>query len=162
MAGNDTLACAVVTDDWIAVGQIGDGAIVSENENGELSLMIHPQRGEYANEAYFLTMSDGLNYLACYTSKSFVKSVILTSDGLLRLAFKLPEYEPSSRFFQPLIDFTADMEDSEQAHQQLVEFLNSGRINSRTDDDKTLVLATRVPSVLVEEDVSNGNKGQGI
>lgn len=156
-----TLACAVVTDDWIAAGQIGDGAIVSENENCELSLMIHPQRGEYANEAYFLTMPDGLNYLAYYASKSFVRSVILTSDGLLRLAFKLPEYEPSSRFFQPLINFTAEMEDTEQAHLQLVAFLNSARINSRTDDDKTLVLATLVPSVLTEKDDSTGNGGQG-
>jgi hypothetical protein len=155
-----TLACAVVADDWIAVGQIGDGAVVSESENGELFLTVHPQRGEYANEAYFLTMQDGLNYLAYYISKSFVKSVVLTSDGLLRLAFKLPEYEPSSRFFQPLITFTTEMEDKEQAHLQLVKFLNSARINSRTDDDKTLVLATRVPSELAEEEVPTGNEGQ--
>jgi hypothetical protein len=154
-----TLACAVVTNDWFVVGQIGDAAIVFENADGELSLAVHPQRGEYANEAYFLTMPDGMNYLTCYTSRDFVKSVVLTTDGLLRLAFQLPDYRPSPLFFQPIITFLADMEDAEQARLKLVEFLNSARINSRTDDDKTLVLATRVRSVL--EDNSDPTNDDG-
>jgi hypothetical protein len=41
----------------------------------------------------------------------------------------------------------------------LVEFFNSARINSRTDDDKTLVLATRVRSVL--EDNSDPTNDDG-
>lgn len=138
-----TLACAIVCGDWLAVGQIGDGAVVVENIEGVLALTVRPQRGEYANEAYFLTMPDALNCLAIHTSSEFVRSLVLTTDGLLRLAFKLPEYEPSPNFFQPLLAFIAGLDDAQQAQSQLTMFLSSARVNSRTDDDKTLLLATR-------------------
>ena len=142
-----TLACAVVCDDWLAVGQLGDGTIVAEDADGALFLTVPPQRGEYANEAYFLTMPDGLKYLAIYTTQRLIRSLVLTTDGLLRLAFKLPGYEPSPQFFQPLLAFISAMDDPEKAQSDLAAFLNSSRVNSRTDDDKTLVLATRVASI---------------
>ena len=156
-----TLACAVVSGDWLAVGQIGDGAVVFEDMEGTLSLTARPQRGEYANEAYFLTMPDGLDYLAIYTSQQFIRSVVLTTDGLLRLAFKLPDYEPSPQFFQPLLAFAATVESTAQAQSELIAFLNSARVNSRTDDDKTLVLATRVASLLIQPDNLANDEGQG-
>jgi hypothetical protein len=139
-----TLACAVLSGDWLAVGQIGDGAVVVEKQDGALTLTARPQRGEYANEAYFLTMPDGLQSLAFYISQQPIRSLILTTDGLLRLAFKLPDYEPSPNFFQPLLTFNCEATDREQAESDLAAFLNSARLNARTDDDKTLVLATRV------------------
>jgi hypothetical protein len=138
-----TLACAVVCDDWLAVGQIGDGAAVAEDEHGALFVTARPQRGEYANEAYFLTMPDALNYVTIYVAGRPVRSLVLTTDGLLRLAFKLPEYEPSERFFQPLLAFMAVGVDPDQAQMDLAAFLNSPRVCARSDDDKTLVLATR-------------------
>ena len=138
-----TLACAVLSEDWLAVGQIGDGAAVAENEQGALFVTARPQRGEYANEAYFLTMPDGLNYLAVYTAAGRVRSLALTTDGLLRLAFKLPEYEPSAGFFRPLLEFIAAAGSPAQAQADLADFLTSPRVCARTDDDKTLVLATR-------------------
>lgn len=140
-----TLACAVVSDDWLVVGQVGDVAVVAEDIDGNVSLTVPPQRGEYANESYFLTMPDGLNFLDIYVMQQFVHSLVLTTDGLLRLAFKLPGYEPSTQFFQPLLTFVALMDSPEQAQVELDAFLNSERVNARTDDDKTLVLATRKP-----------------
>lgn len=139
-----TLACAVVCDPWLAVGQIGDGAAVAEDGQGTLFLTARPQRGEYANEAYFLTMPDALKYVAVYVAGSQPRSLALTTDGLLRLAFKLPEYEPSQRFFQPLLAFIAASEESERAQVDLAAFLSSSRVCARSDDDKTLILATRV------------------
>jgi hypothetical protein len=139
-----TLACAVVCDDWMVVGQIGDGAAVAEDEHGALFMTARPQRGEYANEAYFLTMPDALNYVVVYAAARPVRSLALTTDGLLRLAFKLPEYEPSERFFQPLLAFMTVSDDLDQAQMDLAAFLNSPRVCARSDDDKTLVLATRI------------------
>ncbi len=153
-----TLACAVVSNDWLAVGQIGDGAVVVEGIDGALTLTILPQRGEYANEAYFLTMPDGLSYLAYFISRLEIRSLILTTDGLLRLAFKLPEYQPSPNFFQPLLSFLAETEDEEQARSDLAAFLNSARVNARTDDDKTLVLARRKDSVFASRAPSMSKK----
>ena len=147
-----TLSCAVVSDDWLAVGQIGDVAIVVADRDGGLSLTVPPQRGEYANESYFLTMPDGLNYLAIHAAQRFVRSVVLTTDGLLRLAFKLPEYEPSTQFFQPLLTFAASIDSPEKAQIELAAFLNSERVNARTDDDKTLVLATRATTTFAQQD----------
>ena len=156
-----TLACAVVSDDWLAVGQIGDGAVVTEDLDSALSLTARPQRGEYANEAYFLTMPDGLSHLEIYTSPRYIRSLVLTTDGLLRLAFKLPDYEPSPQFFQPFLAFTAAMENPELAQSDLAAFLNSARVNSRTDDDKTLVLATRAAPTLTHPEDQTDVEGRG-
>jgi hypothetical protein len=156
-----TLACAVVSNDWLAVGQIGDGAVVAQDADGNLFLTARPQRGEYANEAYFLTMPDGLSYLSIHTSRQFIRSLVLTTDGLLRLAFKLPDYEPSPQFFQPLLAFTAAADDPEQARSDLAAFLDSERVNSRTDDDKTLVLAARVAPTLEHPDALASDEGRG-
>ncbi len=139
-----TLACAVASGGWLAAGQIGDGAVVAQDEQGRLFLTVRPQRGEYANEAYFLTMPEALQSLAVYSAARPVRGLALTTDGLLRLAFKLPEYVPSPQFFAPLLDFTAAAGSPEQAQADLAAFLASPRVCARTDDDKTLLLAARV------------------
>ena len=156
-----TLACAVVSDDWLAVGQIGDGAVVAEDADGNLFLTARPQRGEYANEAYFLTMPDALSYLSVYVTRQSIRSLVMTTDGLLRLAFKLPDYEPSPQFFQPLLAFTAAADDPDQARSDLAAFLDSARVNSRTDDDKTLVLAARGVPTPVPSDTLMNDDGRG-
>ena len=139
-----TLACAVVSGGWLAVGQVGDGAVVAEDEESGLFLTARPQRGEYANESYFLTMPDVQDYLAVYSAPRSIRALALTTDGLLRLAFKLPDYEPSPQFFRPLLAYIAAMDSPEQARSDLAAFLGSARVCARTDDDKTLLLATRV------------------
>ena len=138
-----TLTCALAAGDWLVAGQIGDGAVVAEDASGDLFLAVQPQRGEYANEAYFLTMPDALDYLAIRAEARPVRALAVTTDGLLRLALKLPGYEPHAPFFQPLLAFAAEADDEEQAAEQLAAFLQSERVCARTDDDKTLVLAVR-------------------
>ena len=139
-----TLTCALVADDWLVVGQIGDGAAVVEDAADELSLAVRPQRGEYANEAYFLTMPEALDYLAVCAAARPVRGLAVTTDGLLRLALKLPGYEPHAPFFRPLLTFVAETAAAGQAAEQLAAFLASPRVCARADDDKTLVLAVRV------------------
>jgi hypothetical protein len=68
------------------------------------------------------------------------------SDGLTRLALKMPSYEPHVPFFQPLfayIEETSPANSNVKAEQQMAAFLASERVSARTDDDKTLVLAVR-------------------
>ena len=62
-------------------------------------------------------------------------------ESALRLALKLPGYEPHAPFFKPLFTFITGAEDETLATQQLAGFLASARVCARTDDDKTLVLA---------------------
>jgi hypothetical protein len=139
-----TLMLAVATPNALVVGQIGDGIVVAEDEGGALFLAAMPQRGEYANEVALLTMLDAIERLATSHFPVGVRAFAATTDGLLRLALRLPVYEPHAPFFAPLFAFAAEATDAEAAVAELVTFLASERVAHRTDDDKTLVIAVRV------------------
>ena len=138
-----TLTCVVVAGDHLAIGQIGDGIIVLQQENGRLVAPLPPQRGEYANETVFLTTNHAPDQLQFEISTRPVKAVAVMTDGLMRLAMNLPEQTPHTPFFQPLLTFATQVTDNETAQAQLVSFLASERVCARTDDDKTLVLAVK-------------------
>jgi hypothetical protein len=140
-----TLACAVLTRDRLVVGQIGDGVAVARDAGGNLLLVAQPQRGEYANEAYFLTLPDVADHVEIRIFDMVAHTLAMSTDGLLRLALRLPACEPHAPFFGPLFAFIAAASDETLAAQQLADFLASPRVCARTDDDKTLVLAVRLP-----------------
>ncbi len=143
-----TLTIAVADQNWLVTGQIGDCIVVAETEAGELITVAAPQKGEYANETNFLTMDAALQKLDARTLQlgediAQLHALAVFSDGLTRLALSLPDEQPHAPFFKPVLTFVAGVEDAEQASAQLAEFLDSERINLRTDDDKTLLLAVR-------------------
>jgi hypothetical protein len=138
-----TLTCAIASDECLSVAQIGDGAVIAETLSGELFLAVQPQRGEYANQSIFISMPNAINYLDIRTYSKPVKALALTTDGLLRLALNLPDYRPHVPFFVPLMSFVMESDGDKSTQNQLYSFLCSERVCSRTDDDKTLVLAVR-------------------
>jgi serine/threonine protein phosphatase PrpC len=142
-----TLTCAVVLPDRLAIGQLGDGAIVVRDEEGNYFTATRAQRGEYANETYFLSQEDALEHLEIVVIDGPVQALAAMSDGLTRLALKMPSYEPHVPFFQPLFAYIEGVPPANlngSAEQQMAAFLASERVSARTDDDKTLVLAIRV------------------
>jgi hypothetical protein len=141
-----TLTCVAAAADWLAVGQVGDGVVVVGERDGDLVLAAEPQRGEYVNETCFLTMETSLDQMEVRVENRPVDHLIIMSDGLSRLALNLPVYKPHRPFFDPLLAFAAQTHDSALAAQQLAAFLTSDRVCERTDDDKTLVLAVRIPA----------------
>jgi hypothetical protein len=149
-----TMTCALVMGGWLVVGQIGDGAAIAEDVDGALFLTARPQRGEYANEAFFLTLPDATRCTTVVAARRPVRALALTSDGLLRLALKLPGYEPHLQFFLPLLTFARETADETQAQADLADFLASERVCARTDDDKTLLLAVRTESGEPNEQVN--------
>lgn len=140
-----TLTCAVLAGGWLATGQLGDGLAVAR-AGDQLFLAARPQRGEYANEAYFLTMDRALDRVEYATWQDPVDALAVSTDGLLRVALRLPECEPFAPFFRPLFDFAAGHLDVGGARRGLLRFLDSPRVCARTDDDKTLVLAVQAPA----------------
>ena len=138
-----TLTCALVTGPWLITAQLGDGFVVAETAEGELFLAAHPQRGEYANEAYFLTMDNALAAVEVNVRQQEVNALAASTDGLLRLALRLPGSEPHTPFFRPLLAFAAEAGSDRAAEKKLLHFLDSKQICARTDDDKTLVVASR-------------------
>jgi hypothetical protein len=145
-----TLSLVVATADRLAVAQLGDGAVVAGESPDELFLVNRAQRGEYANETYFLTQEDALEQMQVAVYEKAVSLLAVMSDGLTRLAIKLPSYEPHLPFFQPLFNFASQANEEAQATRQLVDFLTSERVCARTDDDKSLVLAVRLPGSELE------------
>jgi hypothetical protein len=119
--------------------------VVAGEAPDKLFLVNRPQRGEYANETYFLTQEDALEQVQVSVFEKAVNFLAVMSDGLTRLAIKLPDHEPHLPFFQPLFAFVAHADDEVQASRHLVDFLTSERVCARTDDDKSLVLAVRQP-----------------
>lgn len=149
-----TLTCAVACDAALAIGQIGDGIVVAGAKDGELFAATQPQRGEYANETFFLTMAEALQQVEIHVYPGAVEALAVMSDGLIRLAMNLATYEPHVPFFRPLLAFAAQAEDSADAEAQLASLLASERVCARTDDDKTLVLVARSsdPDPMTEEE----------
>lgn len=140
-----TLTVAVAAGDWLAVGQIGDGAVVAVEPSGTLVALTRLQKGEYANETHFLIQRDALERVQLWAGHQRSQTLAVMSDGLVRLALQLPSGQPHVPFFQPLFRFALAQAGQPQAERDLSAFLSSERVCSRTDDDKTLVLAVRTP-----------------
>lgn len=139
-----TLLVCVVGQDDVAVGQVGDGAVVALDTAGNLHALTAPDHGEYINEAVFLIDTDYLEraQIGVY-SLDHVSGLALMTDGLQMLALSYPHNEPFGPFFQPLFGFASE---ADATKQELEAFLDSDRVNERTDDDKTLLLAVRSKS----------------
>ena len=136
-----TLTCVVAVDGFLTAGQLGDGSVVVQTADEELVAVTQPQRGEYANETYFLVQDDALEHLQVQVLHYPVRGLAVLSDGLMRLALQMPANRPHEPFFKPLFAFATSWEDPEAAAGQLASFLSSERVSARTDDDKSLVLA---------------------
>lgn len=147
-----TLTCVAAAAGRLAVGQVGDGAVVAVDAAGGLFAVTRLQRGEYANETHFISETGALDQMQVDVNDIDLHALAVMSDGLIRLALKMPSQEPHAPFFQPLFRFaagiTASPDAPQQASAQLAEFLGSERVNARTDDDKSLVLAVREGVVL--------------
>lgn len=140
-----TLVGAVVTQDLALAFQIGDGALVF-GEHGVLFPVFWPESGEYANMTHFVTDEEALLHLQVKICSPPEEVGVLT-DGLQRLALVYATREVHAPFFEPMfkvIRATESLEECDHLSGYLEAFLDGTAVNERTDDDKTLVLATRL------------------
>ena len=140
-----TLLLAVATPETTAVLQIGDGAIVVGDADGGIRALTFPLHGEYANTTVFLTGPDALK-TAQFGLHPAVTHLALFSDGLQRIALDMATGAPFAPFFTPLFRFVANEPETTAAEAQLTAFLRSPRVQERSEDDITLVLAARLPA----------------
>lgn len=137
-----TLLAAVVGPRRSVFAQIGDGAIVFRiGEAYEPAAW--PQAGEYANTTWFLTGDDFDSRLAVVPIRGEVREVALFTDGLQGLALRFEERCAHGPFFAPMFQQLRGAGDAEALEEPLRRYLDSGAVNERTDDDKTLILAAR-------------------
>lgn len=142
------LACtallAVVGPDAAALAQLGDGAIVLGDGEGYRTAF-WPEPAEYANATDFLTDDWAASALRFDTTAAAVPEFAVFTDGLQRLALDFSARAPHAPFFRPLFGRVRTAPDPESLLESFRAFLDSPRVNDRTDDDKTLVLAARRP-----------------
>jgi len=141
-----TLIVAVVMDSTLITGQIGDGGVVAQFENDELSTISQPQRGEFANETMPITTRYVFRRIRFSFPKGKIKSFALFTDGIQSLALELPSNTPFPPFFIPFFDALKSTNDIKSTTSSLIELLESDRVCEKTDDDKTLVVVVEEPN----------------
>ena len=142
------LACtallAVVGPESAALAQVGDGAIVLRDGAG-CRVVFWPEPAGYANATDFLTDDGFADALRFEAMAGEVTEIAVLTDGLQRLSLDFSTRSPHGTFFGPLFDTLRAAADPEALVEPFRAFLDSPRVNERTDDDKTLVVAVRRP-----------------
>lgn len=141
-----TLLAVIANDLHAAALQIGDGVIVLAEEGQPWNWVFWPQRGEYVNTTTFITDTDALSMLQVRVLPNPIVDLALMSDGLEPLAIHYASRSVHQPFFdglfRPLLHARVDG-DTRNVSDALQAFLASAPVLSRTDDDISLILATR-------------------
>lgn len=137
-----TLLVALVLPRRALLAQVGDGAIVMAGEDGLYRTVHWPDNADRPNETTFLTCPDWERALQVTVEERTVVEVALLSDGLQLLALDYARRGAHGPFFRPLFEALRAAPQGGLAL-PLREFLGSEQVSRRTDDDRTLALATR-------------------
>jgi Protein phosphatase 2C len=148
-----TLLAAVVGEDRAAFFQVGDGAMVIDAAapDAGYECVFWPQHEEYENITFFAAEPDASEHLLCAVLERRIGELAMFSDGLQRLALDFAARRPHPPFFRSMLSPLRDPSggaaaDDDVLSGALAAFLDSPRVNARTEDDKTLVLAVRGPA----------------
>lgn len=146
-----TILGLIVGESCAACLQVGDGVMVlADSEEHSYGHVFWPDRGEYANTTHFVTEDDAIEHLQFESVKRRIVEAALLSDGLQTIALNYQQRTAHEPFFKGLFAplRTAEEGCSRELSESLAAFLSSPRVNEKTDDDKTLVLASRTDSAL--------------
>lgn len=141
-----TLLAAVVAEDAAAFLQIGDGAMVVADEAGEWGWIHWPQRGDYANTTFFVTEDGAADRMAFDRVAGPIDEVAVFTDGIEALVLHYASKTVHAPFFEQMFVPVRASEAhyfDDTLSAGLGRYLASPQVCQRTDDDKTLILATR-------------------
>lgn len=143
-----TLVAAVVASDVAVFFQVGDGALVvaPRNEPDSFCWVFWPERGEFANITAFLS-DDGLrDHLRHDITPGTVDEIAVLTDGIQALVLDYKAQAAHDPFFRNMMAPLRGRDEDGRLGDlcaALDKYLDSPRVNERTDDDKTLILASR-------------------
>jgi hypothetical protein len=143
-----TLLGALIGERAAVFCQIGDGAMIYANPDDPdaWSWVFWPQRGEYANATSFVTDADAVAAVEVALHRDRVEEAALFSDGVEKLVLHYETRSVHAPFFAamfPPIRGSAGSGEAPDLSSALSAYLDTPAINRKTDDDKTLILATR-------------------
>jgi hypothetical protein len=141
-----TLLAAIIGAEHAAFIQVGDGAIVvSHGDDDGWSYVFWPQHGEFVNTTNFIQTVESES-VAFDLAPRRINELAIFSDGIENLVLHKGSRSVHQSFFQIMIQPVRNSKAlglNEELSQALREYLASPTICERTDDDKTLVLASR-------------------
>ncbi len=156
-----TLLVAILGERHSAFAQVGDGAIVvgPNDEPDHLLWVYWPQQGEYENVTYFATSQDAAAQLQFDLVPHPVDELAMFTDGVQRFALHYQTRTVHKPFLLPKLGALRSESPghSERLSEALTRYLDSEPVNSRTDDDKTMVLASRREPISRHQPGVNGD-----
>lgn len=135
-----TLLVFVATPYWMAAMQIGDGFIVVRSQDSEYQMLFQPDKGEFANETTFITSTNALDDMQIKVFSEKPEFICASTDGLEKVAIRFSDWKPFPPFFKPLEEYLQETKEPEEEDEYITSFLKCEQLNTRTDDDKTLLL----------------------
>jgi hypothetical protein len=139
-----TLLVVALGPGTVAAIQVGDGGTVVERRDGTVEALTRPEPGEYINEVTFITSQNAMASARFAFLDEAIRSAAVLTDGLQLLTLRYPDWTPHAPFFRPVFQFLRDQGDERAAHREIEAMLQSPAVRDRTDDDVTLLVASRV------------------
>ena len=139
-----TVLGGIVSPNRTVFFQLGDGAIITRDGSNQYKTVWWPFEGEYLNATHFVVDDPRFGNLKVQISGEPTSELCVITDGLQMLSLNTETKSAHQPFFSDLFNHLRQASRLEQItalQNELAEFLDSDRVNSRTDDDKTLLLA---------------------
>lgn len=136
-----TLLSFIATPHWLACMQVGDGFIVTQAQQmNSFDLLFEPSKGEYINETVFVTSDHAVEHMQVAVRPDHHPFVCAATDGLEKVAIRFQDWQAFAPFFKPFLECLRSIPNADERQTYLETFLESDRLNAKTDDDKTLLL----------------------
>lgn len=139
-----TLLAAIVADGDAVFVQIGDGAMVVPAAAGWRHVF-WPQHGEFANTTNFVTSARALEAMEFEALDGPVEEIAIFTDGIENLVLQKARKTVHAPFFDsmfPAVRRSIASGVDADLSRALGAYLSGAPVNARTDDDKTLILAS--------------------
>ncbi|MGY4155600.1 hypothetical protein ACVINW_001442 [Bradyrhizobium sp. USDA 4461] len=150
-----TLVGCIVGEGTTKVLHVGDGAAVYRTTSSEEWLVgSWPSHGEYASTTYFVTDDPEPSFQLTEIEGSVSELAVFT-DGIEHLVLNFSTRGAFPPFFNQMFSGFRSEEagKNRKLSRHLCNYLNSPSVCDRTDDDKTLLLARRIPNVAPQEHI---------
>ena len=123
--------------------------------NRSFECVFKPQNGEFLNTTHFITEPIYKNTLMLTVSEDVIYKVAMFTDGIELIALDMTNMKPHEPFFKPFFSALEKCQilgNNEKLSVQLASFLNSERVNQKSDDDKTLVLIVATDLIEIKKE----------
>lgn len=142
-----TLLAAIVSPSHACFLQVGDGAMVVRPRGDDWAYIFWPQHGEFINQTVFVTDAAAIDSVEFSSQAGPVDEIAVFTDGIEALVLHYASQTVHGPFFDQMIQAVRALPSDGFDHglsEKLDRYLSSSVVCERTDDDKTLLLASRL------------------